>query len=93
MQQIEPEHGIGKLELEFEGITGSFAGEKGHPGVDYSSDLGIYRANVRWIFNYIKNEKTPKYTPYMTKYGKNAKNYENEYFRQKFWQNANLFKI
>uniref|UniRef100_A0A915LWR8 Ureidoglycolate hydrolase n=2 Tax=Meloidogyne incognita group TaxID=654580 RepID=A0A915LWR8_MELJA len=46
MQQIEPEHGIGKLELEFEGITGSFAGEKGHPGVDYSSDLGIYRANL-----------------------------------------------
>uniref|UniRef100_A0A914LWN1 Ureidoglycolate hydrolase n=2 Tax=Meloidogyne TaxID=189290 RepID=A0A914LWN1_MELIC len=46
MQQIEPEHGVGKLELEFEGITGSFAGEKGHPGVDYSSDLGIYRANL-----------------------------------------------
>lgn len=46
MQQIQPEHGVSRLELEFEGITGSFAGEKGHPGVDYSSDLGIYRANV-----------------------------------------------
>lgn len=58
MQQIQPEHGASKLELEFEGITGSFAGEKGHPGVDYSSDLGIYRANVRDF--YYKLGRMPK---------------------------------
>jgi hypothetical protein len=34
------------LELEFEGLTGSFAGEKGRPGAEYSPELGSYRANV-----------------------------------------------
>jgi hypothetical protein len=36
----------GFLELEFEGLSGSFAGEKGRPGVEYSPELGSYRANV-----------------------------------------------
>lgn len=34
------------LELEFEGLSGSFAGEKGRPGVEYSPELGSYRANL-----------------------------------------------
>lgn len=34
------------LELEFEGLSGSFAGEKGRPGVEYSPELGSYKANV-----------------------------------------------
>ncbi|KAL3078509.1 hypothetical protein niasHT_006070 [Heterodera trifolii] len=34
-----------QLVLEFEGISGSFAGQKGRPGAAYSSELGIYSAN------------------------------------------------
>ncbi|KAI1709924.1 hypothetical protein DdX_10932 [Ditylenchus destructor] len=36
----------GIMELEFEGLNGSFAGEKGRPGVEYNPELGIYRANT-----------------------------------------------
>lgn len=39
----------GIMELEFEGLNGSFAGEKGRPGVEYNPELGIYRANVSLI--------------------------------------------
>lgn len=37
------------LELEFEGLSGSFVGKKGRPGVFYNPELGTYKANV--IFN------------------------------------------
>lgn len=35
-----------KFELEFEGLNGSFIGEKGRPGVEYNTELGIYSADV-----------------------------------------------
>uniref|UniRef100_A0A183CHR3 Ureidoglycolate hydrolase n=1 Tax=Globodera pallida TaxID=36090 RepID=A0A183CHR3_GLOPA len=35
-----------QLVLEFEGISGSLAGQKGRPGASYSSELGIYKANL-----------------------------------------------
>jgi hypothetical protein len=34
------------LELEFEGLSGTLAGEKGRPGVEYNSELGIYKTDV-----------------------------------------------
>jgi hypothetical protein len=34
------------MELEFEGRTGSFAGNRGRPGVEYSPEIGLYTANV-----------------------------------------------
>lgn len=37
------------LELEFEGLSGSFVGEKGRPGVFYNPELGIYKANVNYF--------------------------------------------
>ena len=35
-----------RLELEFEGISGSFVGNKGRPGVEYNTELGVYKAEV-----------------------------------------------
>lgn len=37
---------LDNLELEFEGLSGSFVGEKGRPGVEYNTELGIYKADV-----------------------------------------------
>ncbi|CAD5232186.1 unnamed protein product [Bursaphelenchus xylophilus] len=39
-------NGEGNFELVFKGLSGSFAGDEGKPGVEYSPELGIYKANL-----------------------------------------------
>ncbi|CAD5222815.1 unnamed protein product [Bursaphelenchus okinawaensis] len=39
-------NGEGAYELVFKGLSGSFAGDEGKPGVEYNPELGIYKANL-----------------------------------------------
>lgn len=45
----------GTQELVFKGLSGSFAGDSGKPGVEYSQELGVYKANVRFFCILIYN--------------------------------------